>query len=146
MVGKAPVRCAVVQRSVFIFPVCIVLPSCAPEQSGSFLRSPAATVAVRRLKEVVYHLGTYNQKVMSGLWADMPYKITKKVKENWLTNLCFFVPVVGTYQCVGAHYQPASPEPPLLLTCRLRASIRFCCETLSVAVSACSREPRGTLL
>lgn len=51
---------------------------------------------------MVYTLGTYQQKVMSGLWADLPYKITKKVKENWLTNLCFFVPVVGTYSCVPA--------------------------------------------
>lgn len=55
---------------------------------------------MRRLKEVVYTLSNHNQNVMSGLWKDLPYKITKKVKENWLDNLFFLVPLVGTYQCV----------------------------------------------
>ena len=61
---------------------------------------------MRRLKEVVYTLSNHNQNVMSGLWKDLPYKITKKVKENWLDNLFFLVPLVGTYQCV--------PVPPPL--------------------------------
>ena len=49
---------------------------------------------------MVYTLSNHNQNVMSGLWKDLPYKITKKVKENWLDNLFFLVPLVGTYQCV----------------------------------------------
>ena len=48
---------------------------------------------------MVYTLSNHNQNVMSGLWKDLPYKLTKKVKENWLDNLFFLVPVVGTYQC-----------------------------------------------
>ena len=36
---------------------------------------------------------------MSGLWKDLPYKISKKVKENWLDTLFFLVPTIGTYQC-----------------------------------------------
>jgi hypothetical protein len=69
---------------------------------------------VRRLKEVVYTLSNHNQNVMSGLWKDLPYKITKKVKENWLDNLFFLVPLVGTYQCV--------PVPPPTRQPRARAA------------------------
>jgi hypothetical protein len=50
----------------------------------------------------VYTLSNHNQNVMPGLWKDLPYKITKKVKENWLDNLFFLVPLVGTYQCAPA--------------------------------------------
>lgn len=51
---------------------------------------------------MVYTLSANHQNVMPGLWKDLPYKITKKVKENWLDNLFFLVPLVGTYQCVPA--------------------------------------------
>ena len=57
---------------------------------------------------MVYTLSNHNQNVMSGLWKDLPYKITKKVKENWLDNLFFLVPLVGTYQCVPVSRQPCA--------------------------------------
>ncbi len=47
----------------------------------------------------MYTLSNHNQNVMQGLWKDLPYKITKKVKENWLDNLFFLVPTIGIYQC-----------------------------------------------
>ena len=62
-------------------------------------RRPRVRAPARSLKEVVYTLSNHNQNVMSGLWKDLPYKFTKKVKENWLDNLFFLVPVIGTYQC-----------------------------------------------
>lgn len=83
-----------------------------------------------RLKEVVYSLGTYNQTIMSGLWADLPYKISKKVKENWLSTLCLVGPVVGTYTCVGGLINaPAHREAPAdahaALSCDLCVSSGF---------------------
>ena len=55
----------------------------------------------RRLKEVVYSLSNYNQNVMQGLWTDVGYKATKKLKENGVEWFGFFIfPVVGTYTCV----------------------------------------------
>lgn len=78
-------------------------------------------VPPRRLKEVVYTLGTYNQKVMSGLWADLPYKISKKVNENWVSTLCLLGPVIGTYQCVGPPSNP--PRAWVRASC---ASVELC--------------------
>lgn len=34
-----------------------------------------------RLKEVVYTVSPFEVSVLSGLWKDLPAKITKKVKE-----------------------------------------------------------------
>ena len=79
-------------------------PACFAPPRAALSRGRDA--ARRRLKEVVYTLSNHNQNVMSGLWKDLPYKITKKVKENWLDNLFFLVPLVGTYQCV-----PVPPPP-----------------------------------
>jgi len=99
--GRTPVRCVLRVRGV----------ACGSAQApGLFALAciqfrPAALSRAsvwRRLKEVVYTLSNHNQNVMSGLWKDLPYKITKKVKENWLDNLFFLVPLVGTYQCVPA--------------------------------------------
>jgi hypothetical protein len=53
-----------------------------------------------RLKEVVYTLSNHNQNVMAGLWKDLPYKVSKKLKENWVDSLFLLVPVIGTYECV----------------------------------------------
>jgi Cytochrome b-c1 complex subunit 8 len=53
-----------------------------------------------RLKEVVYTLSNHNQNVMAGLWKDLPYKVSKKVKENWVDALFLWVPVIATYECV----------------------------------------------
>ncbi|KAK9081277.1 hypothetical protein Syun_030640 [Stephania yunnanensis] len=50
-----------------------------------------------RVKAVVYSLSPYQQKVMSGLWKDLPSKIHHKISENWISALLLVGPVVGTY-------------------------------------------------
>ena len=104
------VRAALASRRLWL---CAGSPACMPWLAACFAPSRAAlsrgrAAAWRRLKEVVYTLSNHNQNVMSGLWKDLPYKITKKVKENWLDNLFFLVPLVGTYQCVPVVRQPCA--------------------------------------
>ncbi|KAI9125132.1 hypothetical protein K1719_003748 [Acacia pycnantha] len=50
-----------------------------------------------RMKAVVYALSPFQQKVMSGLWKDLPGKIKQKVSENWLNAFLFLSPLVGNY-------------------------------------------------
>ncbi|KAG8501876.1 hypothetical protein CXB51_004731 [Gossypium anomalum] len=38
-----------------------------------------------KMKAVVYALSPFQQKIMSGLWKDLPTKITHKVSENWIS-------------------------------------------------------------
>ena len=92
--GRVPVRCAP--------------PPCGKRRLRRL--SPLPSPHPSRLKEVVYTLSNHNQNVMAGLWKDLPYKVTKKVKENWIDTLFFLVPVIGTYECV--------PPPTLLLPWR----------------------------
>ena len=66
---------------------------------------------------MVYTLSNHNQNVMSGLWKDLPYKINKKISENWVDALCFLVPTVGTYQCA-----PRAAQPLAGAGCAVRAS------------------------
>lgn len=49
------------------------------------------------VKSVVYALSPFQQKIMPGLWKDLPTKIHHKVSENWISALLLVVPVVGTY-------------------------------------------------
>ncbi|PIN23248.1 hypothetical protein CDL12_04014 [Handroanthus impetiginosus] len=53
-----------------------------------------------KMKAVVYALSPFQQKVMSGLWKDIPAKISQKVSENWLNAVLFLGPLVGTYSYV----------------------------------------------
>lgn len=50
-----------------------------------------------KMKAVVYALSPFHQKIMSGLWKDIPGKIQHKVSENWLNALLFLTPLLGTY-------------------------------------------------
>ncbi|GMG98859.1 hypothetical protein Nepgr_000699 [Nepenthes gracilis] len=50
-----------------------------------------------RMKAVVYALSPFQQKVMSGLWRDIPGKIHHKISENWLNAALLLTPVIGTY-------------------------------------------------
>ncbi|CAN6472555.1 unnamed protein product [Victoria cruziana] len=50
-----------------------------------------------RMKAVIYALSPFQQKVMSGLWKDIPHKIEKKVSENWISATLLLGPLVGTY-------------------------------------------------
>ena len=53
-----------------------------------------------KMKVVVYALSPFQQKVMSGLWKDIPGKIQQKVSENWLNAVLFLTPLIGTYTYV----------------------------------------------
>ncbi|KAJ4964079.1 hypothetical protein NE237_024018 [Protea cynaroides] len=50
-----------------------------------------------RMKVVVYALSPFQQKVMTGLWKDVPGKLQQKVSENWHQALLLVTPVLGTY-------------------------------------------------
>ena len=106
--GRVPVRCA---------PASAPLPDTLPEHVVVPLPPP------HRLKEVVYTLSNHNQNVMAGLWKDLPYKVTKKVKENWVDTLFFLVPVIGTYECVHPLLSCA-PRPNWHHSCVLRVLLQ----------------------
>ncbi|KAB1207888.1 Cytochrome b-c1 complex subunit 8 [Morella rubra] len=57
-----------------------------------------------KLKAVVYTLSPFQQKVMSGLWNDLPGKIHHKVSENWFSAVLLLSPLIGTKMYVE-HYQ-----------------------------------------
>ncbi|KAL0316935.1 UNVERIFIED_CONTAM: Cytochrome b-c1 complex subunit [Sesamum calycinum] len=51
------------------------------------------------MKAVVYALSPFQQKVMPGLWKDLPGKIGHKISENWISATLLLGPLVGTYSC-----------------------------------------------
>ncbi|GMI73199.1 hypothetical protein like AT5G05370 [Hibiscus trionum] len=53
-----------------------------------------------KMRAVVYALSPFQQKIMSGLWKDLPSKITHKVSENWISATLLLAPLVGTYSYV----------------------------------------------
>ncbi|KAJ6885138.1 cytochrome b-c1 complex subunit 8-like [Populus alba x Populus x berolinensis] len=53
-----------------------------------------------RMKAVVYALSPFQQKVMPGLWKDLPGKIHHKVSENWISATLLLSPLVGVYTYV----------------------------------------------
>ncbi|XP_011621542.1 cytochrome b-c1 complex subunit 8-like [Amborella trichopoda] len=53
-----------------------------------------------RTKAVIYALSPFQQKMMQGLWKDLPEKIHKKVSENWISAALLLTPLVGTYTYV----------------------------------------------
>ncbi|KAL8166719.1 hypothetical protein V2J09_008218 [Rumex salicifolius] len=56
------------------------------------------------MKAVVYALSPFQQKVMPGLWKDLPNKLTHKVTDNWLNATLLLGPLVGVYSYVQ-YYQ-----------------------------------------
>ncbi|XP_062110346.1 cytochrome b-c1 complex subunit 8-2, mitochondrial-like [Humulus lupulus] len=50
-----------------------------------------------RMKVVVYALSPFQQKVMMGLWKDLPTKIHHKISENWLSAFLLISPLLATY-------------------------------------------------
>ncbi|KAL2317348.1 hypothetical protein Fmac_031224 [Flemingia macrophylla] len=52
------------------------------------------------VKSVVYALSPFQQKIMAGLWKDLPTKIHHKVSENWISATLLLAPLVGTYTYV----------------------------------------------
>ncbi|KAG6507204.1 hypothetical protein ZIOFF_032545 [Zingiber officinale] len=85
-----------------------------------------------RMKAVIYGLSPFQQKVMPGLWKDLPGKIHHKVSENWLSATLLLGPLIGTYRHVflsllsrfdGMLYHVAAPDPPSIFY--VTAIIRF---------------------
>ncbi|KAL3696883.1 hypothetical protein R1sor_010959 [Riccia sorocarpa] len=50
-----------------------------------------------KLKEVVYTLSPFEQKIMSTFWAQFNYKTKKRITENWVNTLTLVCPIAGTY-------------------------------------------------
>ncbi|XP_052187212.1 cytochrome b-c1 complex subunit 8 [Diospyros lotus] len=63
-----------------------------------------------RMKAVVYALSPFQQKVMPGLWKDLPNKIHHKVSENWLSAVLLLSPLVGTYSYVQYYLEKEKLE------------------------------------
>ncbi|XP_020583779.1 cytochrome b-c1 complex subunit 8-like [Phalaenopsis equestris] len=57
-----------------------------------------------RMKAVVYSLSPFQQKIMPGLWKDLPNKIHHKISDNWLNTVLLLGPLIGTYSYVQ-HYK-----------------------------------------
>ncbi|KAI9100170.1 hypothetical protein K1719_024388 [Acacia pycnantha] len=53
-----------------------------------------------RMKAVVYALSPFQQKVMTGLWKDVPSKIHHKISENWLSATLLLAPLIGVHMYV----------------------------------------------
>ncbi|RAL43362.1 hypothetical protein DM860_012503 [Cuscuta australis] len=70
-----------------------------------------------KLKAVVYALSPFQQKVMPGLWKDLPGKIHHKISENWISASLLLAPLIGVHLYV----------PPLFYINRLsRIGFLFC--------------------
>ncbi|EPS57976.1 hypothetical protein M569_16841 [Genlisea aurea] len=63
-----------------------------------------------RMKAVIYALSPFQQKVMPGLWRDLPGKISHKVSENWLSATLLLTPLVGTYSYVKWYQEKEKME------------------------------------
>ncbi|KAF3454780.1 hypothetical protein FNV43_RR05228 [Rhamnella rubrinervis] len=58
-----------------------------------------------RMKAVIYALSPLHQKVMPGLWNDLPSKIHHKISENWLSTILLLGPLFGTCTYVQRHQE-----------------------------------------
>ncbi|XP_074559490.1 cytochrome b-c1 complex subunit 8-like [Curcuma longa] len=63
-----------------------------------------------RMKAVIYALSPFQQKVMPGLWKDLPGKIHHKVSENWISATLLLTPLVGTYSYVQYYKEKEKQE------------------------------------
>ncbi|KAK9941020.1 hypothetical protein M0R45_017649 [Rubus argutus] len=63
-----------------------------------------------RMKAVVYALSPFQQKVIPGLWKDLPSKIHHKISENWLSATFLLGPLVGTYSYVQSYQEKEKLE------------------------------------
>ncbi|KAI9107944.1 hypothetical protein K1719_020817 [Acacia pycnantha] len=52
------------------------------------------------MKAVVYALSPFQQKVMTGLWKDVPSKIHHKISENWISTTLLLAPLIGVHTYV----------------------------------------------
>ncbi|KMS99888.1 hypothetical protein BVRB_1g017370 [Beta vulgaris subsp. vulgaris] len=63
-----------------------------------------------KMKAVQYALSPYQQKVMPGLWKDLPGKLSHKVTENWISATLLLTPLVGVYSYVGWYQEKEKLE------------------------------------
>ncbi|OIW02624.1 hypothetical protein TanjilG_24075 [Lupinus angustifolius] len=57
------------------------------------------------VKSVVYALSPFQQKIMGGLWKDLPNKIHHKISENWISATLLLTPIVGVYTYVQTYQE-----------------------------------------
>ncbi|KAL6192654.1 PREDICTED: cytochrome b-c1 complex subunit 8-like [Fragaria vesca subsp. vesca] len=57
-----------------------------------------------KMRAVVYALSPFQQKVMPGLWKDLPAKLHHKVSENWLSATLLLAPLIAVRMYVD-NYQ-----------------------------------------
>ncbi|EEF29040.1 Ubiquinol-cytochrome c reductase complex ubiquinone-binding protein QP-C, putative [Ricinus communis] len=62
------------------------------------------------MKAVIYSLSPFQQKVMTGLWKDLPDKIHHKVSENWISATLLLAPLVGVYSYVQNYQEKEKLE------------------------------------
>ncbi|VFQ66506.1 unnamed protein product [Cuscuta campestris] len=58
-----------------------------------------------KLKAVVYALSPFQQKVMPGLWKDLPGKIHHKISENWISASLLLGPLIGVHLYVKQYQE-----------------------------------------
>ncbi|XP_057789680.1 cytochrome b-c1 complex subunit 8-like [Salvia miltiorrhiza] len=63
-----------------------------------------------KMKSVTYALSPFQQKVMPGLWKDLPDKISHKIFENWISATLLLGPLVGTYSYVQWYLEKEKME------------------------------------
>ncbi|PIA59692.1 hypothetical protein AQUCO_00400529v1 [Aquilegia coerulea] len=63
-----------------------------------------------RMKAVVYSLSPFQQKVMPGLWKNLPDKLSHKVSENWISTTLLLAPLVGVYTYVQTYQEKEKLE------------------------------------
>ncbi|KAL8162053.1 hypothetical protein V2J09_013542 [Rumex salicifolius] len=63
-----------------------------------------------KMKAVIYALSPYQQKVMPGLWKDLPEKISHKISDNWLNATLLISPLVGVYSYVQYYQEKEKHE------------------------------------
>ncbi|MBA0874845.1 hypothetical protein Goshw_022960 [Gossypium schwendimanii] len=55
-----------------------------------------------KMRAVVYALSPFQQKIMSGLWKDLPGKISHKVSENWISATLLLTPLAEPRHTSGS--------------------------------------------
>ncbi|KAE9460887.1 hypothetical protein C3L33_07194, partial [Rhododendron williamsianum] len=105
-----------------------------------------------RMKAVVYALSPFQQKVMPGLWKDIPGKIHHKVSENWISATLLFTPLVGVYmhlKILNLSAVWSHPTSVRLLESNSFAakvdSIHRCGDELRNTIALGRKDERGTL-
>ncbi|KAF5181219.1 Cytochrome b-c1 complex subunit [Thalictrum thalictroides] len=101
--------CYKTQHITFSTPSFVKRPSSSDSARSYWVRERMGKVPVR-MKAVVYSLSPFQQKVMPGLWKNLPDKLTHKVSENWISTTLLLAPLVGVYTYVQAYQEKEKLE------------------------------------